>query len=82
MSTIRTLCKPILIEQENHLMEKKKKEEESKEQSDHKKEIEYINWRDKVIESREDLNPVYTPRGNSLQININGNTTTLNLKEK
>jgi alpha-tubulin suppressor-like RCC1 family protein len=39
-----------------------------------KKEEAYVNWRHRMMKKREDINPQYTPRGNSLAIDISGIT--------
>lgn len=39
-----------------------------------KTESNYVDWRKRIHESREQMNPTYTPRGNSLQLNLSGLT--------
>ena len=34
----------------------------------------YVQWRDHILNAREDMNAVVTPRGNSLQLNLSGIT--------
>ena len=71
---IDDMWKPLReVQAETRAMEKSKQLGEIQNR-EMKIENDYSDWRDRIIEYREDLEPEYTARGNSLKINLSGVT--------
>jgi len=74
LSRIETMWKPLLEVQEEHLRQEQMKQEETIVQIESHTEETFQNWKNNLYYRRQNMDPEYTPRGNSLLIEINGIT--------
>ncbi|CAM9892264.1 unnamed protein product [Choristocarpus tenellus] len=72
---IMEMWEPLLEIQAEDQAEKRALEMEAKELENSRLESEYAKWRGHIAASRDEAKPIFTPRGNSIDISISGVTT-------